>query len=76
VSPSLATHRKAQDYLLRELVNVACEDGVLVFRIRGRSGNWTVRDENGGPHCNCPSWRRRCAHVLVAEMLTNGRPKR
>jgi hypothetical protein len=69
--PSSATFKKAQDYLLRELVDVACEDGAVVFRIRGRSGNWTVRYEDGRAYCDCPSWRRRCSHVVVAEMLTD-----
>jgi hypothetical protein len=76
MSPSSATFKKARDYLQHELVDVACEDGILVFRVRGRTGNWTVRAEDGRLFCDCPSFRRRCSHVVVGEMLTDGRRRR
>ncbi len=76
MSPSLQTHAKARRYLLRELVSASCGEGGLEITVIADTGTWRVAlDGRGRPRCNCPARRRRCAHVVIFEMLTNGRPK-
>lgn len=72
MSPSLSIEEKADRLLVSNAVKVSCVDGGLHVVVQGDHGSYTVRLTRRGPSCSCPSWRRRCSHVVAVERIVGG----
>lgn len=53
------------------VVVVLNANGKVLARVRGDSGDYQVTTTEDRPlQCTCPSFRRRCSHVLAVELVT------